>query len=175
MSFVSSGMCLRSGQPLVPAAGVVPEKAGAWAALIPAGIAVATSRQCVVGEAVGVAADLAALVQPCSAGAYFWAQLSWGLRAAQSAAPEGGWGEHAACRSWVIPTPMQGAGGICTSSLGLIQVLARQGSLCSSRLLRCKSRKYQSPCLTGSTYLAVQRSVYWTLSTCWSVSLRNLL
>lgn len=71
MSFVSSGMCLRSGQPLVPAAGVIPEKNGAWATLIPAGVAVATSRQCVVGEAVGVAADLAALGQPCSAGAYF--------------------------------------------------------------------------------------------------------
>lgn len=71
MSFMSFGMCLCSGQPLVPMAGVAPEKAGPQAALVPAGIAVPTDWQHVVGEAIGVAVDPAALGQHCSAGVYF--------------------------------------------------------------------------------------------------------
>lgn len=52
-------------------AGVAPEKAGPQAALVPAGVAVPTDRQHVVGEAIGVVVDPTALSQRCSAGLYF--------------------------------------------------------------------------------------------------------
>ena len=74
-----------------------------------------------VREAVGLAVDHAALSQWCWAGACSWAQLSPHLGATRSPAHEGGCGEHAACRSWVIPTPVQGVGDICTSSLAWLK------------------------------------------------------
>lgn len=67
---LSSGMRLRPGQPPVPVAGMAPEKAGPQAALVPAGVAVPAGRQHVAAEAVGVAADHAALGQRRSAGLY---------------------------------------------------------------------------------------------------------
>lgn len=52
-------------------AGVAPEKAGPQAALVPAGVAVPTDRQHVMGEAIGAVVDPTALSQRCSAGLYF--------------------------------------------------------------------------------------------------------
>lgn len=114
--FVSSGTCLHAGQPPVPVAGMVPEKAGPQAALVPAGVAAPASRQRVVGK------SCQGSRRPrCPRPALFsWdVLLSPALAASRGHAKccsRGKGRQHTACQSWVIPTPVQGAGGICTSS-----------------------------------------------------------
>lgn len=68
-----------------------------------------------------------------------------------------------------------GAQGYLHLFLGLILVPACLVRLRMAGLLSSKSTKYQSPCLTWSSYLVVHKSVHWKLRTCLGALLKSSL